>query len=84
MPHYKDGTEAKVGDVVKGKGGYGAVDQIDIGVVTAIHPEATTCNMTVHRVASVIRHVPPNGHKVVIPRMFDRNVATCAEWEKIE
>lgn len=45
MPHYKDGTEAKVGDVVKGKG-YNIPHEI-IGTVVSIQPNADACNLRV-------------------------------------
>ena len=48
MPHYKDGTEAKLGDVVKGKG-YNLKHEIT-GVVVAIKA-GPTCNLTVATVA---------------------------------
>lgn len=44
MPHYKDGLEAKVGDVVKGKG-YNVLHEI-IGKVVDVRP-GDSCNLTV-------------------------------------
>lgn len=51
MPHYKDGTEAKVGDVVKGKG-YNVKDALGnlkefIGTVVGITPGSESCNIQV-------------------------------------
>ena len=43
--HYKDGTEAKVGDIVKGKG-YNIKHEI-IGKIIGITPGAKTCNCTI-------------------------------------
>lgn len=48
MPHYKDGTEAKVGDVVKGKG-YNVPHEI-IGKLVHITPGDTACNVVVAHV----------------------------------
>lgn len=48
MPHYKDGTPAEVGDVVKGKG-YNVKHEI-IGKVVAVKP-SDSCNLEVECVA---------------------------------
>jgi hypothetical protein len=45
MPHYKDGTLAKDGDVVKGKP-YNTPREV-IGVIAAINPGVDTCNCLV-------------------------------------
>ena len=45
MPHYKDGTEAKIGDVVKGRG-YNVKHEIT-GVLVGITPGSETCNVKV-------------------------------------
>jgi hypothetical protein len=51
MPHYKDGTVAQVGDVVKGKGYNvrGADGQLKeiVGTVADITPGADSCNVKV-------------------------------------
>lgn len=44
MPHYKDGTPAKVGDVVKGKG-YNVKHEI-VGILVKLTP-GPTCNVTI-------------------------------------
>jgi len=51
MPHYKDGTPAKVGDVVRGKGYNvkgpdGQLKEIT-GVVVHINPGSESCNLQV-------------------------------------
>src|SRR4051812_4906655 len=51
MPHYKNGTEAKISDVVKGKG-YNVKDKDGhlkeiYGVVVGITPNASSCNIKV-------------------------------------
>lgn len=45
MPHYKDGTEAKVGDHVRGKP-YNTPHEV-AAVVVSISPGAESCNMIV-------------------------------------
>lgn len=47
--HYKNGREARIGDVVKGKG-YNFKHEI-IGIMTHITPGSDTCNCTVACVA---------------------------------
>lgn len=44
MPHYRDGTEAQVGDKVKFTGWNG---KVQVGEVSSIAPGATSCNATV-------------------------------------
>lgn len=44
MPHYKDGQEAKVGDIVRGKG-YNILHEVT-GPVVAVKP-GDTCNIEV-------------------------------------
>lgn len=51
MPHYSDGTEAKPGDIVRGKG-YNIKDESGelaeiVAVVAAVNPNASACNITV-------------------------------------
>ena len=45
MPHYKSGTAAAVGDIVKGRG-YNVPHEI-IGKVLEISEKSDTCNLTV-------------------------------------
>lgn len=56
MPHYKDGTEAKLGDVIKGTP-YNTPHEV-IGVVTGITPNSEACNLRVAfaRPATVRHH----------------------------
>ena|SRR5689334_3619483 len=51
MPHYKDGTETKVGDVVRGKG-YNLKDADGnlrefVGTVVGVTPGSASCNIQV-------------------------------------
>jgi hypothetical protein len=52
MPHYKDGTPAQAGDIVKGQG-YNTKHEI-IGVVLYVNPGTEQCNISV-------AHVMPAG-----------------------
>ena len=45
MPHYADGTPAKIGDKVKGKP-YNTPDEV-IGEIVSITPNSETCNCIV-------------------------------------
>lgn len=50
MPHYKDGTQARVGDIVRGKG-YNVKDEKGnlkeiVGIVLSINPNVKACNLT--------------------------------------
>lgn len=47
--HYKNGREANVGDLVRGKG-YNFKHEI-VGILIEAHPEATTCNCTIACIA---------------------------------
>jgi hypothetical protein len=54
MPHYKGGAEAKIGDVVKGKGynvkdADGQLKEI-VGTVVGITPDSMSCNIQVAHV----------------------------------
>lgn len=51
MPHYKDGTEATIGDVVRGKG-YNVLHEI-VGKVVGITPGSASCNIQVAHVVTV-------------------------------
>jgi hypothetical protein len=54
MPHYKDGTEAKVGDLVKGKGynlkGPDGNIREFVGTLIDITPGASSCNVKIAHV----------------------------------
>ena len=51
MPHYKDGTEAKVGDLIKGTG-YNIKDAngkptVIVGTLARITPDSDSCNLII-------------------------------------
>ena len=62
MPHYKDGTEAKLLDVIKGKP-YNTPHEV-VGVVVGITPSAESCNL---RVMFVTREDPGGGQSAPVP-----------------
>jgi hypothetical protein len=49
--HYKDGTEAKIGDIVKGRG-YNVQREI-VGTVVGLTPGSASCNIQVAHVLTV-------------------------------
>lgn len=58
MPHYASGDEAKIGDMVKGRG-YNVKYEI-VGMVTHVTPHSESCNI---QVAHVIRK-DRDGHPI--------------------
>jgi hypothetical protein len=81
MPHYGDGTEAKVGDRVRFRTGrYDGPRYVHImreGIVVEIHPTATTCDATV----AFVRASGNPGFTLI---STDVQVVTLAESEKAE
>jgi hypothetical protein len=51
MPHYKDGTEAKVGDLIKGTGynikDYNNKPSVIVGTLGRITPNTESCNLII-------------------------------------
>jgi hypothetical protein len=51
MPHYKDGTEAKVGDLIKGTGynikGDSGKPAVIVGTLARITPNSDSCNLII-------------------------------------
>ncbi len=62
MPHYADGSEAKVGDVVKGTT-YNRPGTV-IGLLTSITPGTESCNC---QVTGALRVLDMDGRRTVIP-----------------
>ena len=56
MPHYRDGTEAKVGDVVKGVGynlkNADGTRRVFVGTVVGVTPGSAACNIQVAHVVT--------------------------------
>lgn len=62
MPHYRDGTEVKIGDIAKGKG-YNVPTEI-VGTVVGITPDSKSCNIQIaHVLASDLPDVPPPDYR---------------------
>lgn len=77
MPHYKDGSKAKVGDVVRGKGYNikgkdGELKEI-VGTVISITPGATSCNV---QVAYIDVTELPEEFQYPDPQLFSINRGT--------
>jgi hypothetical protein len=99
MPHYQDGTEAKRGDIVRGKG-YNHSYPVQ-GVVLNVAPGAETCNLTVGIARGAVFPVDPkavyNGNIDVarvsslvqledgrlLPVELIQEYGTCADFELI-
>jgi hypothetical protein len=77
MPHYRDGTPANVGDIVRGRG-YNIKHEI-IGKVIAIS-EASSCNL---QVACVARASTTWKHEygIRVDTIFE--YGECAAFEKV-
>lgn len=77
MPHYKDGTPAKVGDVVVGP----HEKRTLVGVVHQIMSGSDTCNMLVGNATAVLE---ADGNRVVMPLPASNTYyATCKEFAKV-
>lgn len=86
MPHYKDGTEAHVGDVVRGKT-YNKSEEV-VGVLIEVTPGSSTCNCKVSTgPATTMGYVtgaplsPNYGYLLIFPN-FD--YSQCDHLEKVK
>lgn len=77
MAHYRDGTPAAIGDVVRGRG-YNIPHGVQ-GVVVGITPGAGSCDL---HVAYLRPHFPLGTRRVIHPAM-DEEHGTCAEFELV-
>lgn len=73
MPHYKDGTETKVGDVVRGTG-YNVKDAAGnlreiVGTVVGVTPGSASCNIQVAYIETT-----------EVPRSLD----VVNDWKKLD
>lgn len=80
MPHYRDGTPAKVNDVVRGTG-YNIKDakgqpKAIVGTVVGIVPDSATCNIQVAHVVTVPGPTPDVLHDSTLLFM-QRGVIGC-------
>lgn len=68
MPHYADGSEAKVGDQVVGKL-YNSGPEPKAGVIISITPGAESCNAMVQFCEAAPLELDPGGEDPKPPRM---------------
>ncbi len=73
MPHYADGSEAKVGDQVVGKL-YNSGPAPKAGVIISVTPGAESCNAMVQFTEAVPYEADPGGEDAKPPRMALRDV----------
>lgn len=76
--HYKDGTEAKLGDIVRGKLSH--VPYEIQGIVVGLSPGATSCNVIV---ATVRLTAAFNSKLALKKEMLLHEYATCADFELV-
>lgn len=72
MPHYADGTEAKVGDQVIGRL-YNSGPTLKAGVIISITPGVESCNAMVQFTEAVAYETDPGGEDAAPPRMAVRD-----------
>lgn len=75
MPHYKDGTAAQIGDLIKGKP-YNTDHEI-VGQLVQITPGSDSCNCIVAFADTAVVHFDPiefNSAKVMLPVYLRRQV----------
>src|SRR4051794_29305111 len=78
MPHYADGTPAKIGDVVKGPR---EKNTTLVGVVHTVQANSESCNM---QVSNALLIVEDEGSRVVMPQPPANSFyATCKEFVKV-
>lgn len=77
MPHYKDGTDAKVGDVVRGTT-FNKKGEV-LGILVSITPGTDTCNATVNALARVYES---DGQRTVVA-VTDSDYSECKALEKV-
>ena len=71
MPHYADGTEARVGDQVTGK--LYNTDGVRAGTIISITPGVESCNAMVQFTEAVPLEQDPGGEDPTQPRMTLRD-----------
>lgn len=90
MPHYIDGTDAKPGDIVRGKG-YNIKDDAGelaeiVAVVTHVQPNASACNITVLVPSGHVgSFIPGGGHGLTHGHVLTGRVeyGQCDHFEKV-
>lgn len=77
MAHYKDGTPAAIGDIVRGRG-YNLPYDVQ-GVVTGLTPGAGSCDV---HVAFLRPHFPLGTRRAIHPTL-DEEHGTCGQFELV-
>ena len=75
--HYKDGTEAKLGDIVQGQG-YNLPYEVH-GVVVGLTPGTGSCDI---HVATLRLHQPLGTETAKFPTIYEEH-GTCAEFSLV-
>lgn len=78
MAHYKDGTKASLGDLVRGKG-YNRKYAVQ-GVVVGLTPGAGSCHIHVAHTRAML---PVGTERAVYP-VTDEEHGICADFELLE
>lgn len=78
MAHYKDGTAAHLGDLVKGRG-YNLRYNV-VGVVVGLTPGSGACDIHV----ATLRPCKATGMEVAVYPVIYEEHGTCADFELIE
>jgi hypothetical protein len=81
MPHYADGSEAKVGDQVTGK--LYNTEGIRAGTIISITPGAESCNAMVQFTEAVPVDLDPGGEDPKPPRMAVRVAHQLPLWRDL-
>lgn len=76
--HYRDGTEAKLGDLVRGRG-YNIKHEVH-GIVVGLTPGHTSCNIHI----ATLRAAQPLGLETLPHPTLVEEHGTCAEFELVE
>lgn len=75
--HYKDGTQAELGDIVRGKG-YNLPHEVQ-GIVVGLTPGQGSCDI---HVATLRLHQPLGTEIAKFPSIYEEH-GTCAEFELV-
>lgn len=75
--HYKNGTPAHLGDIVKGKG-YNRPYEVQ-GIVVGLTPGAGSCDI---HVATLITAQPAGTDRAPYPAIYEEH-GTCADFELV-
>ena len=83
MPHYADGSEAKVGDQVTGVL-YNSGPAPKAGTIISITPGTESCNAMVQYTEAVPHELDPGGEDPKVPRMAVRVAHQLPIWRDVQ